>query len=168
MLACSIVCCSLKGRLWTTQHDTDYKVTLKCFVFVMYSTSVLNKSNCFLRSISLQNFDAYKERESQCARESVFTPEGTLLDDPDLELRRNPPNVEVDNKTHPTETIITIDSANRPGTLVEVAQTESQRRNINKADAGGSMFDRVEFDGERSENPIGRRLVCRRCVMCRA
>ena len=86
----------------------------------MYSTSVLNKSNCFLRSISLQNFDTYKERESRANRHDVVNDEGSLLPYPDLELRRNPPNVEVDNKTHPTETIITIDSADRPGTLIEV------------------------------------------------
>jgi len=70
----------------------------------------------------LQNFDAYKERESRANRNDVVNDEGTLLAYPDLELRRNPPNVEVDNKTHPSETIITIDSADRPGTLIEVVQ----------------------------------------------
>lgn len=70
----------------------------------------------------MQNFDTYKERESRANRNDVVNDEGTLLAYPDLELRRNPPNVEVDNKTHPTETIITIDSADRAGTLIEVVQ----------------------------------------------
>ena len=94
----------------------------------MYSTSLLGKLNGFSRSVSLQNFDAYRARESLATRESVVTPEGTLLDYPDLELRRNPPNVEIDNRTHPTQTIITIDSANRPGTLVEVTSSMRESR----------------------------------------
>ena len=89
----------------------------------MYSASLLSKSHPFFRSVSLQNFDAYKESEARCSPESVVAPDGNVADEQDLELRRKPPNVEVDNKTHATETIITIDSANRPGTLVEVRQT---------------------------------------------
>lgn len=36
------------------------------------------------------------------------------------ELRLNPPNVEVDNTTYNDRTVLTVDSANRAGTLVEV------------------------------------------------
>eukprot|EP00210_Caulerpa_lentillifera_P004780 g4564.t1 len=88
----------------------------------MFTASVLNKTGNLFRSYSLQTFDEYKECEAQCSRESAVTPEGTLLDYPDLWLRRNPPNVQIDNKSHPVATVITIDSANRPGTLVEVVQ----------------------------------------------
>eukprot|EP00210_Caulerpa_lentillifera_P002602 g2492.t1 len=88
----------------------------------MFTASVFDKTGSLFRSYSLQTFDEYKERESQCSRESAVTPEGTLLDYPDLWLRRNPPNVQIDNKSNPTATVITIDSANRPGTLVEVVQ----------------------------------------------
>lgn len=111
-----------------------------------------------MRSFSLQNFDTYKERESLCSRESVVTAEGTLVDYSDLELRRNPPNVEVDNKTHPSETIITIDSANKPGTLVEAIQVLKYA--FEKL-SGGAMFDRNKFDGQRGSNFIRWGMVCR-------
>jgi hypothetical protein len=48
------------------------------------------------------------------------TSEGTLLEYETLELRIHPPNVVVDNETYDDMTVITIDSANRPGTLIEV------------------------------------------------
>ena len=60
-----------------------------------------------------------KEQEEKGGMRAV-TPEGTLLEHTVLELRVNPPNVDVDNTSSDTMTIITVDSANRPGTLVEV------------------------------------------------
>lgn len=72
------------------------------------------------RSPSLLSFDEYKERESKSSLSTAVTPEGSLLDRTVLELRLNPPNVEIDNTSCETATIITVDSANRPGTLVEV------------------------------------------------
>lgn len=74
------------------------------------------------RSHSLLSFDEYKERESKSSLSTAVTPEGSLLDRTVLELRVNPPNVEIDNTSYETATIITVDSANRPGTLVEVVQ----------------------------------------------
>lgn len=73
-----------------------------------------------LRSSSMQSFEEYRRSESRSSLHTAVTDEGMLLDYSVLELRVNPPNVIIDNKSHDTETIITIDSANRPGTLVEV------------------------------------------------
>lgn len=49
--------------------------------------------------------------------------DGTLLEYETLELRLHPPNVMVDNETYEDVTVVTIDSANRPGTLIEVRHT---------------------------------------------
>lgn len=48
--------------------------------------------------------------------------DGTLLEYETLELRLHPPNVMVDNETYEDVTVVTIDSANRPGTLIEVSE----------------------------------------------
>ncbi len=77
-----------------------------------------------------------------------------------LELRIHPPNVHIDNQTDPQCTIVTIDSANRPGTLVEVVQhfTELGLR-INKArissDGGWfhDMFMVAESNGAKVRDP---------------
>jgi hypothetical protein len=44
-----------------------------------------------------------------------------LLDNLTLELRVHPPEVHIDNSGDPHCTLITIDSANRPGSLVYVS-----------------------------------------------
>ena len=50
---------------------------------------------------------------------SSVTSDGLLLEYETLELRLHPPNVQIDNDTYDDVTVITIDSANRPGTLIE-------------------------------------------------
>eukprot|EP00803_Ostreobium_quekettii_P006557 evm.model.scf_1561.6 EVM.evm.TU.scf_1561.6 scf_1561:31296-32941(-) len=70
---------------------------------------------------SVLSFDQYKEQEAKSSLCAV-NHEGALLEHTVLELRVNPPNVDVDNRTSEAHTIITVDSANRPGTLVEVVQ----------------------------------------------
>jgi hypothetical protein len=72
------------------------------------------------RSSSLQSFAEYRQAEAQNPQMSSVTSEGTLLEYETLELRIHPPNVVIDNDTYDDMTVITIDSANRPGTLIEV------------------------------------------------
>ncbi|GLC45665.1 hypothetical protein PLESTM_001763700 [Pleodorina starrii] len=74
------------------------------------------------RSSSLQSFSEYRQAEAQNPQMSSVTSEGTLLEYETLELRIHPPNVVIDNDTYDDMTVITIDSANRPGTLIEVVQ----------------------------------------------
>ncbi|GLI62359.1 hypothetical protein VaNZ11_004977 [Volvox africanus] len=74
------------------------------------------------RSSSLQSFAEYRQAEAQNPQMSSVTSEGTLLEYETLELRIHPPNVVIDNETYDDMTVITIDSANRPGTLIEVVQ----------------------------------------------
>ncbi len=73
------------------------------------------------RSSSLQSFAEYRQAEAQNPQMSSVTSEGTLLEYETLELRIHPPNVVIDNDTYDDVTVITIDSANRPGTLVEAS-----------------------------------------------
>lgn len=84
---------------------------------------------------SLQCFAEYRDAEARGHTKSgLVAASGDILEYETLELRIHPPNVNVDNQSEPTCTVVTIDSANRPGTLVEVVQhfTELGLR-INKA-----------------------------------
>eukprot|EP00955_Chlamydomonas_euryale_P107090 365744-Chlamydomonas_euryale.AAC.2 len=72
------------------------------------------------KSASLQSFNEYRNTESANPQLSSVTPEGLLLEYETLELRLHPPNVQIDNEGYDDVTAITIDSANRPGTLIEV------------------------------------------------
>ncbi|GFH11829.1 uncharacterized protein HaLaN_07396, partial [Haematococcus lacustris] len=59
---------------------------------------------------------------AQNPQQNSVTSDGLLLEYETLELRLHPPNVVIDNETYDDATLITIDSANRPGTLIEVVQ----------------------------------------------
>jgi hypothetical protein len=75
------------------------------------------------RSPSLRTFNEYRDEEAASVqRRSSVSREGLMLEYETLELRVHPPNVVIDNDAHETCTVITIDSANRPGTLVEVGR----------------------------------------------
>jgi hypothetical protein len=69
------------------------------------------------RISSNQTFAQYKEAELHQDQRAV-NKDGDLLDFETLELRVHPPNIQVKIEDH--ETLITLDSANRPGTLIEV------------------------------------------------
>ena len=70
---------------------------------------------------SLQSFADYRHAEARAAEGAERDAStGSLPEWETLELRINPPNVEIDNETHDDVTAVNIDSANRPGTLVEV------------------------------------------------
>jgi hypothetical protein len=69
------------------------------------------------RISSNQTFAQYKQAELNQDQRAV-NKDGDLLDYETLELRVHPPNIQV--KVEDNETLITLDSANRPGTLIEV------------------------------------------------
>eukprot|EP01024_Parvocaulis_polyphysoides_P035369 TRINITY_DN31335_c0_g2_i12.p1 TRINITY_DN31335_c0_g2~~TRINITY_DN31335_c0_g2_i12.p1 ORF type:complete len:294 (-),score=41.53 TRINITY_DN31335_c0_g2_i12:48-929(-) len=69
---------------------------------------------------SLVDWKAQVEETITKNRSSCVDSGGCLVEYETYELLRNPPNVDVDNKQNSNSTVITIDSANRPGTLVEV------------------------------------------------
>lgn len=85
---------------------------------------------------------------------------GELLDNLTLELRVHPPEVAVDNTSHEKWTVVTIDSANRPGSLIHVVQhfTELGLR-INRARVssdGGWFVDVFHLslaNGEKVRDP---------------
>lgn len=68
---------------------------------------------------SIACFETYKEEEKESLQSSVGR-DGRLRDYEALELRINPTQIEVDNDTDQEVSRILVDSANRPGTLVEV------------------------------------------------
>ncbi|CAD7701391.1 unnamed protein product [Ostreobium quekettii] len=77
------------------------------------------------RAPSLKPFLEYVELESRNLKDecpSAVAPDGALLEYETLELRVHPPNVEIDNEGDEGATIVTVDSVNRPGTLVQLVQ----------------------------------------------
>eukprot|EP00210_Caulerpa_lentillifera_P009429 g8990.t1 len=74
---------------------------------------------CTLSS-SLRSFPDYKESELQNSSLSAVRPDGALWDHETLQLRVNPPTIEIDNQSSEDSTVISLSSANRPGTLLEV------------------------------------------------
>lgn len=71
--------------------------------------------------------------------------DGTLLEYETLELRLHPPNVMVDNETHEDMTVVTIDSANRPGTLIEVTGLAQQSTCQTQVHLARNVCHRVSF-----------------------
>jgi len=74
----------------------------------------------------LQHLSHYREVE-QGRNNVAVTSEGDLLEYETLELRIHPPNVNIDNNSYEDRTVLIIDSANRPGTLVEVSKSAEQQ-----------------------------------------
>lgn len=84
--------------------------------------SMLYKAGGMRPSSSLMGLSEWQEKEKQ-ALNCAVDEEGCLLDNLTLELRVHPPEVHIDNAGDPNSTIVTIDSANRPGSLVFVRVT---------------------------------------------
>lgn len=61
-----------------------------------------------------------QEKEARNQLQSAVDEDGSLLDNLTLELRVHPPSIEIDNHVHEQWTTVTIDSANRPGSLIYV------------------------------------------------
>lgn len=75
------------------------------------------------RACSLASFLDYREQEKRHDATSV-THTGTLVEYETLELRLHPAEVIIKNDVEGHRTVVTIDSANRPGTLVEVKRVD--------------------------------------------
>lgn len=71
------------------------------------------------KSQSVLALDVWAEKEKQHGKEATDA-DGQLLDSATYELRVHPPEVSVDNEVHERWTVVTVDSANRPGSLVYV------------------------------------------------
>jgi glycine cleavage system regulatory protein len=109
-------------------------------------------------SQSLMNLNEWQEKEKN-ALNCAVDEEGILLDNLTLELRVHPPEVHIDNIGDAKHTIVTIDSANRPGSLVFVVQhlTELGLRvhSARISSDGGwfhDMFAISEADGSKVKN----------------
>jgi len=79
----------------------------------------------------------------------------------EAELRVNPPNVRVDNSCSPDATVITVDSANRSGVLLEVVQTLTEMNfvipyAIISSDGGWfvDVFHVTTEDGRKIADPV--------------
>ena len=82
--------------------------------------SLLYKPGGVKSSASLLALSEWQEKEKQSLNCAVDE-EGCLLDNLTLELRVHPPEVHIDNSGDPQSTLVTIDSANRPGSLIFVS-----------------------------------------------
>jgi len=123
--------------------------------------SLLLRGLAMPRSSSLQAFSEYRDAEAGGARTSSVTTDGALLEYETLELRVHPPNVEIDTETYDDRTVVTVDSANRPGTLVECVQTLTELGlNVCRArisSDGGWFHDEfhvTESNGKKVRRPL--------------
>lgn len=91
----------------------------------------VHRMNLLLRNVhkspSLIAFSDYREAEAHNDLNTSVSNSGELLEYETLELRVHPPNIDIDNEYDPSCTLITVDSANRPGTLVEVLLQSAQQ-----------------------------------------
>lgn len=71
-------------------------------------------------ALALETLESWQEKEARNQLQSAVDEDGSLLDNLTLELRVHPPSVEIDNAAHERWTVVTIDSANRPGSLIYV------------------------------------------------
>ena len=117
--------------------------------------SMLYKTGGPRSSQSMMNLNEWQEKEKH-ALNCAVDEEGILLDNLTLELRVHPPEVHIDNVSDEKYTVVTIDSANRPGSLVFVVQhlTELGLRvhSARISSDGGwfhDMFAITEADGSK-------------------
>ncbi|KDD74813.1 hypothetical protein H632_c1057p0, partial [Helicosporidium sp. ATCC 50920] len=73
-------------------------------------------------SSSLLGLSEWQEKEKCNPVNCAVDADGDLLDNLTLELRVHPPEVVVDNISHEKYTVVTLISANRPGSLIHVVQ----------------------------------------------
>ncbi|PSC74677.1 ACT domain-containing ACR2 [Micractinium conductrix] len=102
----------------------------------------------------------WQEKEARNQLQSAVDEDGSLLDNLTLELRVHPPSIEIDNHAHEKWTVVTIDSANRPGSLIYIVQhfTELDLRisSARVSSDGGwfvDVFHLSEANGEKVRNP---------------
>eukprot|EP01023_Acetabularia_acetabulum_P027109 TRINITY_DN25664_c1_g1_i1.p1 TRINITY_DN25664_c1_g1~~TRINITY_DN25664_c1_g1_i1.p1 ORF type:complete len:525 (-),score=87.52 TRINITY_DN25664_c1_g1_i1:154-1728(-) len=104
---------------------------------------------------SLVDWKAQVEETVSKNRSRCVDSGGCLVEYETYELLRNPPNVNIDNKQDINCTVITIDSANRPGTLVEVVTCLAELGiNVRKAriSSDGGWFVDVFYLTEKESN----------------
>lgn len=111
-------------------------------------------------STATLSLDQFIEMEAKNNCASAVTEDGSLLDNLTLELRVHPPSIEIDNHAHDKWTVVTIDSANRPGSLIYMVQhfTELDLRisSARISSDGGwfvDVFHLSEANGEKIRNP---------------
>mmetsp|Transcript_13693 Transcript_13693/g.29253 ORF Transcript_13693/g.29253 Transcript_13693/m.29253 type:complete len:515 (-) Transcript_13693:115-1659(-) len=92
--------------------------------------------------------------------------EWKLWSSAEAELRVNPPNVRVDNETFSDATLVTVDSANRSGVLLEVVQTLTEMnmvipKAIISSDGGWfvDVFHVTTADGRKIQDPNALRRI---------
>ncbi|KAG1661089.1 hypothetical protein FOA52_012078 [Chlamydomonas sp. UWO 241] len=105
----------------------------------------------------LVGLEEYTDQEGSAQEQqlSSVSDQGVLLEYETLELRIHPPNVDIDNRAFDDRTVITLDSANRPGTLVELVQCLTEvGLNVMKArisSDGGWFIDQFEVTDSGSK-----------------
>eukprot|EP00884_Botryococcus_braunii_P007924 jgi/Botrbrau1/17132/Bobra.0157s0030.2 len=111
------------------------------------------------RACSLASFLDYREQEKNNVDLSSVNHTGLLLEYETLELRVHPAQVEISNDSDEHCTVVTIDSANRPGTLVEVVQHFTELalnvRSARISSDGGwfvDVFEVTECNGKKVQD----------------
>lgn len=153
---------------------TDYPSISHVITPVLSFMGTYILRNNVSRIFSKATFEEYRETEklhNDVPR--AVTKDGNLLDYETLELRVHPPNIRI--KIEEKGTLITLDSANRPGTLIEVCASSLLASGLPHAmrrgslwqttvqphgSAGCSMSHRAWTAIHQGENYLRWRMVC--------
>lgn len=106
--------------------------------------------------LELEQWQSLEKVNCSCAVDA----NGLLLDNLTLELRVHPPEINIDNLIDEKSTVVTIDSANRPGSLIYVVEHFTElglRINHARISSDGGWFVDVfklsESTGDKVRNP---------------
>lgn len=93
---------------------------LQTFITRQNNTKMHSSAMNFYKAWSVKSFSDYMREETTNGAFGAVGQDGTLLDYETLELRVHPPNITIDNDSYSDATSVTVECANRPGTLIEV------------------------------------------------
>mmetsp|Transcript_29833 Transcript_29833/g.63522 ORF Transcript_29833/g.63522 Transcript_29833/m.63522 type:complete len:694 (+) Transcript_29833:62-2143(+) len=104
-------------------------------------------------------------RRSSVQHDASLLDENGIVEYATLELRVHPPSVKIDNTLDDSATVVIVDSANRPGTLVEVVERLTELglavRNAQISSDGGWFVDVFHVTNAEGEKVTDRRTLWR-------
>ncbi|MEW5299198.1 MAG: hypothetical protein WDW38_005086 [Sanguina aurantia] len=125
--------------------------------------SLLLRSQYNPKAGTRQTFSEYRDAEQTNVLQSSVTSEGALLEYETLQLRVTPQHVVIDNDSYDDRTLVTVDSANRPGTLTEIVQLLTELGlNVKRArisSDGGWFVDEFHVQEDANRKVVSERKL---------
>lgn len=136
---------------------------MRCTISSSHTLTALSPGSETIFHRHLRSFRRYADDESQNQNQTAVNAVGELWEPQTLQLRVTPPIVEIDNRACEDATRITLSSANRPGTLVEVVIGMLHFSHFSML-TGCHSSSGIIFGCKASIDIFRQRMVLRRCV----